>query len=143
MTETRDIPGLCFATNARMAARALTRRYDNALRPHGLRVTQFALLVAAELSGGERTITEIADALGLERSTLSRGLAPLERRGLVALGPETQHRARHMDITAEGRALLARARADWEAVQAATEAALGADAGRVRAALARLAALGH
>lgn len=113
----RIIFDTCMATRSRIAARALSRAYDDALRPVDLKVTQFAVLVGAALSGGGKTITELADALGLERSSLSRNLAPLERRGLVALGPETQHRARHVDITPDGRALIDAATPLWRRVQ--------------------------
>lgn len=115
----------CMATRTRIAARALSRAYDQALRPVDLKVTQFAVLVAASLSDGRQTITEIADALGLERSGLSRNLDPLERRGLVTLGPETRHRARHVGITPAGRALLDQARPLWETAQAKLKDALG------------------
>ncbi len=122
-----EIPSLCLATNARIAARALTRAYDGALRPHGLRITQFSVLVAASVTEGRATITEIAAALGLDRSTLSRSLDPLERDGLIRLGPETRHRARHVHLTETGRAKLEAAIPAWAAVQDATAAALGAD----------------
>ncbi len=134
-----EIPALCLATNARLAARALTRAYDAALRPHGLRVTQFSVLVAAALAGGRATITQIAEALGLERSSLSRALAPLERDGLVRLGPETRHRARHVHLTEAGRARLEAARPAWAAVQEQTADALGADPAATARALRRLA----
>ncbi len=142
-SELARIAGTCLASRARMAARALSRRYDRALRPHGLKITQFAVLVAAARSEGRMTMTEIAEALGLERSTLSRNFAPLEARGLVALGPETRHRARHVGLTEAGRALLAAAAGDWARAQAETEAALGPEAGAAAGALARLAAAGE
>jgi DNA-binding MarR family transcriptional regulator len=116
----------CLATRSRIAARRLSRIYDEALRPVDLKVTQFAVLVAASMSNGTLTITELADSLALDRSSLSRNLDPLERRGLVVLGPETHHRARHVGITADGRALLAEARPHWEAAQRKLKAHLGA-----------------
>ena len=94
MTEPHDIARACLATHARRASRALTRRYDRALEPFDLRVTQFSVLVAASLADEEVSITDLADVLGLERSGLSRNLGPLVRRGLIALGPESRHRDR-------------------------------------------------
>jgi DNA-binding MarR family transcriptional regulator len=114
-----------MATRSRIAARTLSRAYDEALRPVDLKITQLAVLVAASLSDGRQTITDLADALGLERSSLSRNLDLLERRGLVALGPETQHRARHVSLTPEGRALLEAAMPLWEGAQARLHDRLG------------------
>lgn len=128
----------CLATNARRSARALTRRYDRALAPHGLRITQFAVLVAAGLAREGMTLTNIADALGLERSSLSRNLQPLERRGLVALGPERQHRARELSLTDAGAALVKEAEKAWAEVQAESEALLGDDLEPTLASLHRL-----
>ena len=138
--EIDEIPSICLATNARVAARALTRAYDAALRPHRLRITQFSVLVAAALTQGRATITEIAEALGLDRSSLSRALDPLERDDLVRLGPETRHRARHVHLTDLGRARLDAAVPAWAAVQAETADALGTDPEETARALRRLAA---
>lgn len=127
------IAATCMATRTRMAARSLSRSYDAALRPVDLKATQFAVLVAASLSGGRRTITDLADALGLDRSSLSRNLQPLERRGLIIVGPETLHRARHVDISAAGRSVLQQAVPLWERAQADLKARLGDDwAGMLR-----------
>jgi DNA-binding MarR family transcriptional regulator len=115
----------CIATRSRIAARTLSRIYDDALRPLDLKITQFAVLVAASMSNGKLTISELADELALERSSLSRSLDPLERRGLVTIGPETQHRARHVGITDEGRALLTEAMPLWDGAQSRIKLRLG------------------
>lgn len=119
------IADTCMASRARLAARSLSRTYDDALRPANLKVSQMAVLVAASLSDGRYTISELADAMGLERSSLSRNLDPLERRGLVEVGPETQHRARHVSLTARGRAVLDEATPLWEQAQADLRRKLG------------------
>ncbi|MBV7259399.1 MarR family winged helix-turn-helix transcriptional regulator [Erythrobacter crassostreae] len=111
------IANTCYATRARRAARHLSRMYDDALRPHGIKVSQFSILVAASVSRGDATITELADELGLERSTLSRNLQPLERRGLVEIGEEQQHRSRQVLLTAQGERLIEDAYGDWARVQ--------------------------
>lgn len=134
----RRIHERCFAMKARSAARRLERRYDAALKPHGIGLSQFSLLTAAEATKGKATISDIAAALGLDRSTLSRTLAALEQRGLLRLGAETRHRARHVEITPQGRALLSEAERDWERVQSAIEARLGSEASAAEKALARL-----
>lgn len=134
-----QIAQTCMATRSRIAARKLSRAYDDALKPVNLRVTQFAVLVAAQSSDGRQTITDLAEFLGLERSGLSRNLDPLERRGLVSLGPEKQHRARHVGITPAGRALLAAAAPLWQAAQDELAARLGDEWGLTLSRLTRLA----
>ena len=120
-----DMAEGCFANRLRRAARAISRHYDAALKPLDLKVSQLSVLTAAHLSGGALTIVDVAERLGMDRSTLSRNLDPLERRGLVALGPEERHRARRVAITEEGDALLRRAYPLWEEVQASTAALAG------------------
>ncbi len=79
-------PVACYCVNVRRAALALTARYDEALAPHGLKVTQFSLLHAVKRRG-HPNLTELAEATGLDRSTLGRNLRGLEALGLVALSP--------------------------------------------------------
>src|SRR5919197_3967964 len=74
----------CACRRLRGAARTVTRLYDEALRPTGLRTTQFTLMVAAELHG-EAQISQLADTLNLERTTLTRELKVLEDRGLISV----------------------------------------------------------
>ena len=66
-----DIGSNCAALRTRMAARGVTRAYDNALRPLGIKITQFTLLVSAKYDGS-RSIGDMADFLAMERSTLTR-----------------------------------------------------------------------
>jgi len=70
-----------------MASRVVTRFYDEILRSVGLRATQLAVLVAV---GNEdvMSITALAKFMGMDRSTLTRNLAPLEREGLIRVGNE-------------------------------------------------------
>ena len=67
----------CLCLASRRAARRITRVYDRELRPYGLRVTQFTVLVMLSLRGA-LTISELAKALGAERTTLTRNLALIE-----------------------------------------------------------------
>ncbi|MGH6945377.1 MAG: MarR family winged helix-turn-helix transcriptional regulator, partial [Geminicoccaceae bacterium] len=68
----------CHCLAARRSARAITRIFDDHLRPHGLRATQLSVLVALAL-GGPSPIGELAEVLGLERTSLTRSAAVLER----------------------------------------------------------------
>src|SRR3954463_2834011 len=101
MAEKRDILAECVCQSVRTAARAVTRAYDDALRPIGLRATQLLVLVA--VAGDEAvSIASISRTLGMDRSTLTRNLRPLEKEGLVSIGSEGRHRSRTLKLTAKG-----------------------------------------
>lgn len=114
----------CVCLHARMAARAVTRAYDAALAPLGLEATQFTLL-SAIAADPTRSVTAMADRLALERSSLSRNLDLLRRRGLIAAGPG-RGRAVRYSVTAEGERLIAAALPAWAAAQERFEEAVGA-----------------
>ncbi|HEX6978424.1 MAG TPA: MarR family winged helix-turn-helix transcriptional regulator [Alphaproteobacteria bacterium] len=124
MTSEREIAQNCACLKVRMAARAVTRAYDLALKPVDLKVTQFSLLVAAS-ARGPVSITALAEMLGMDRTTLTRNLGPLTRRGLVELGPEGYRRTRDVTITPQGRAVLKQAIPRWESVQEELRRKLG------------------
>jgi DNA-binding MarR family transcriptional regulator len=107
-----------------MAARVVTRAYDDALRPTGLRATQVSVL-AAVAAHGALSIKSLADALQMERTTLTRNLRPLEERGYVALAPERRYRSRVLTLTASGRAALLAALPRWEEAQRTIKKSLG------------------
>src|SRR5580693_3576879 len=99
----------CLCLHVQRAARALGRRFDDALRPIGLTQGQFSLLTS--LSRAEPpTIGAVATLLALDRTTLTANLKPLERRGLVkvVVDPDDR-RSRRLILTAAGRASLAAA----------------------------------
>jgi DNA-binding MarR family transcriptional regulator len=106
----------CACHRIRMAARAVTRSYDDAFRPLGLRATQVSLLAAVALEGA-MSIASLARFIGMDRSTLTRNLAPLEKEGLLAIGSEGWRRSRTLRITAKGRARLDKALPLWEGAQ--------------------------
>ena len=114
--ELQGIASNCACRRLRGAARAVTRIYDDALRPTGLRTTQFTLLVAAQLRG-EALISELADRLALERTSLTRELKLLEQRGLVSITPGEDRRARLVQVTGEGKRALAAAYPRWREAQ--------------------------
>lgn len=115
----------CHCTNARRAARSLTELYDAALAPSGLKVTQFSLLWLTRRLG-RPSISALAEATGLDRSTLGRNLRVLERAGHVRLGPGPDERTRLVEITAAGGEAVAAALPIWERTQAAITAEVGA-----------------
>lgn len=108
---------VCTCGALRRAARAATALYDQALKPTGLRVTQFAILKILDRCG-RLPVTRLAAEAALERTTMARNLDPLERRGLVRVGAgETDARSRVAELTDAGRATLAAARPHWQAAQ--------------------------
>ena len=106
-----------------MAARAVTRAYDQALRPTGLRSTQFTILVAASVAGGI-PLHRLAERLGLERTTLTRSLAALDSEGLVEVA-SMDGRTRNVVLSAAGTARLKQALPLWDAAQQTLRRKLG------------------
>ena len=124
VTMTDDIIRRCMAVRTLSAARALARRYDAALRPAGLTGTQFTLLVSIAQSRPQ-SITQIAEQLFMERSSLTRSAKLLEREGLLERRDEGGARKRALRITPKGRSRLRKAYPLWKKVQEETEAYLG------------------
>ena len=108
----------CHCLAARRNARAITRVYEEHLRPHGLRATQFSILVALAVAG-PKPMGELAEALGLDRTTLTRGVALLERDGWLATEPSDDARERRLRLTKAGRKKLESAYPAWKAAQEA------------------------
>jgi len=106
----------CACLKVRTAARSVTRLYDDAFRPVGLRATQLSVLVAVAF-GEAVSIASLSRLLGMDRSTLTRNLRPLEANGLVSLGPEGHHRSRTLRITTKGEQLVRKALPIWEKTQ--------------------------
>lgn len=106
----------CACLIVRRRARLLTRHFDEYLRPHGLRSTQFSVLAALAQTGPIR-LGSLAEILGLERTTLTRSVGILEARGWVATVPASDARKRTLRITSPGRARLVEALPDWYRAQ--------------------------
>ena len=104
----------CLCLHVQRAARSLARLFDEALRPVDLTNQQFSLLMS--LNRPEPPpIGPVATLLGMDRTTLTAALKPLERRGLVVVAAgEKDRRSRLLAITPEGIALLAKAMPIWQ-----------------------------
>lgn len=114
----------CLCTHLRRAARGVSRRYDEALEGFGINVAQFSLL--RHLQRLDRpSISSLAEAMGLDRSTLGRNLRVLEADGLVALAEGDDLRNRLVLLTEQGKARLSAAEPAWEQAQLKMLAALG------------------
>jgi DNA-binding MarR family transcriptional regulator len=124
--ELAEVAAGCACRNLRRTARAVTQLYDETLRPSGLRITQFTLLVAVALSEPV-PITRLADALDLDRTTLARDLKPLTERGLLEITAGEDKRTRMVRLTVQGREAIARTYPLWQQAQAHIVQGSGAD----------------
>ena len=132
---------LCMVSNARMAARAITRRYDAYVREHGVTATQLSLMGAIRMLPGS-SVSELAEARGFERTTLTRNLNRLEAMGLITSRAAERGNGRICGLTDKGQALVRDMLPEWRKAQADLRAALGPDGfDTTVATLQRLAAL--
>ena len=114
----------CLCLHLQRAARALARRFDDALRPLGLTNGQFSLMMS--LNRPEPPgMAAVASLLAMDRTTLTAALKPLERRALVKITvASADRRARLMTLTPKGRKLLAQAVPIWQSTHLAVEGLL-------------------
>jgi DNA-binding MarR family transcriptional regulator len=108
----------------RRASRVLTQHYENALRPLGLRATQFTLLQALSLAG-EVSQGTLGEILAIDSTTLTRTIAIMEREGWIASRPGEDRRERLLSLSKAGKAEYKRALPYWETVQQELRARFG------------------
>ncbi len=112
----------CLCLHVQRAARALARRFDEALRPFDLTNGQFSLLMSLNRPQPP-PMAPVASLLAMDRTTLTAALKPLERRGLVKIGRDAaDRRSRILILTDKGRTLLARAMPVWQTTHDEIEA---------------------
>jgi DNA-binding MarR family transcriptional regulator len=109
-----DLP--CMCASFRRAARALTQLYDQALRPLGLRTTQFTILQALSLTG-EVSQGELGEILALDSTTLTRTLAIMRRQCWIAKRRGRDGREHLLSLSEAGRARFDRVSPAWQSVQ--------------------------
>ena len=118
---TLHVRDTCLCLHVQRAARALARRFDEALKPVGLTNGQFSLLMSLNRPEPPR-ISDVATLLAMDRTTLTANLKPLERRGLVKVSPdENDKRSRRLTLLPAGEALLVKALPIWTAEHAAID----------------------
>lgn len=117
---------LCVLANARKAARAVSRHYDRFVRTVGMTAGQFSVLITVQTTPG-LTTADLAGRLSMERTTLLRNIAILERRDLVATDRDGGDRSKRYRLTQEGGALLDKVVPMWRQAQADVRALLGDD----------------
>ena len=118
---------LCVCATLRKATRSITQIYDTALRPSGLRATQFHIL--GEIYGaGEATLTELTRVLVMDQTTLTRSVALLERKGLLSTVPKPDARLKVVRLTSKGKLAIGAAFPLWEVAQKKMLHAIGSQA---------------
>lgn len=110
----------CYCTQFRRAANSLTSIYDRALKPVGLKITQFSMLRALERLGSA-TFKELAKEAALDKTTISRSLKLLVDGGWVSITNEQDARFKVATLSAEGTKVLRNAEEYWRVAQRQVE----------------------
>lgn len=119
-----EVRDTCLCLHVQRAARALARRFDEALRPLGLTNRQFSLLMALNRPEPP-AIAPVAELLAMDRTTLTAALKPLARDGLVRISVDPEdRRGRRLALTDQGQRMLAAALPIWKEAHATLEATL-------------------
>jgi DNA-binding MarR family transcriptional regulator len=119
----------CACANLRKASRVVTQVYDAALQPTGLKATQFTLL-ANLATLGDLPLTRLADAMVMDRTTLTRNLKPLVAKGLIDIARDDDQRVRRIGLTPPGRAAFDEALPHWRNAQSRFVEGLGSEGWR-------------
>ncbi len=126
----REISQDCIASRARLLNRVLTRIYDQALRPHGIKISQLGLLGAIELYGPIRP-GRLGGLLEMDKSTVSRNVRILADKGWISVAHTGDGRERLLELTNDGRAKFVAAAPAWSTAQQEAGTFLGPDGGAV------------
>jgi DNA-binding MarR family transcriptional regulator len=120
-------PSHCVSNNLHQTARAITKIYNEEMRPCGILRAQYSIL-GFVLRFGVVQLTELADSLYLDRTTLSRNLKPLEKRGLIQINKSrTDARAREVSLTEDGKRQFREASKYWRKAQKKIVSTFGED----------------
>jgi len=125
-TARNELLAECACFDLRKAARAISRMYDDFLRDAGVNITQFAQL---RLIGTEKeiSVSTLSRYMVMDRTSITRALAPLERDGLINSRPGADKRIRIVSLTKKGFKLVEDAEPKWRRAQEALMEAIGAD----------------
>ena len=107
----------CVARRLRQVNRTITRLYDEALRPHGLTVNQLNIL-AVVISEKQIRPGKLGQALGMEKSTVSRTVDRMVRKDWIKVAPGADSRTQLLTVTPKGRKLLIAVTPIWDNLQA-------------------------
>lgn len=121
------LPALpCLCASFRRSSRALTQYYEQALRPLGLRSSQFTVLQALSLVG-ETTQGRLGQILAMDSTTLTRTLDIMDRQGWIAKLQGQDRRSWRLSLTKSGKSKFKRALPSWQEVQSRLQSQLGSD----------------
>jgi DNA-binding MarR family transcriptional regulator len=121
--------GTCTCGELRKAARAITLLYDNAFKSTGLLSTQFNVLQAIYNIDSMR-ISDLANKLGMDRTTLTRNLSVLERQGFIEISQGKDHRTRNVTATQKGHNAVAKTILLWNEIQHKVKQEMGENSWR-------------
>src|SRR6266446_1998803 len=121
-----DLLADCACFDLRTAARAISRMYDDFLRDEGLNITQYALLSRIRTQK-ELSISTLGRYMVMDRTSITRALAPLERDGLIHSRPGADKRIRIVSVTNKGHKLVEDAEPKWRQAQEALLETIGVD----------------
>jgi DNA-binding MarR family transcriptional regulator len=113
-------PDLCHCLAARRYARLLTRLYDHHLSPTNISCSQFSILALIN-EQPDISISELADAMVMERTTLVRALKPLQSKGFILSYVTGPRDALRLSLSKEGLAKFLEADDYWQVAQAEIE----------------------
>ncbi len=122
----RRAPRGCTNFRLRQLTRRVSQHYDRVVAECGLKTTQYSLLTHVDRLGPVRP-SDLAAAMAMDPSTLTRNLQPLLAHGWVAIGPGRDGRSRQVTLTAKGRAKRGEAQRAWKRAQLALNAQLGGE----------------
>ena len=118
-------PRGCNCLALRQASRHVTQFYDQVLASTGLRSTQYSILARLQRNG-PMTINALAAELVMDRTTLGRNILPLQRDGLISVGPgRSDRRSKELRLTESGQARFRLALKGWTEAQAQFERTFG------------------
>src|SRR6266404_1550492 len=131
-----DLLARCACFDLRKATRAVSRLYDDCLRPLDLNITQYSLLRVIE-GTPQISVSTLGRYMVMERTSVTRALAPLERDGLIHSRAGSDKRIRIVSVTNKGRKLVEDAAPKWRQAQEALIKTIGEDRWRVMCPLLR------
>ena len=108
-----EVPALCPAFNIRAASRIITQLFDEILKPSGLQVTQFTVLVGIHIFDSP-SISKLAKGLVMDRTTITRNLKPLEKEGFIKMASGDDKRTHFVTLTPKGNTAIDKTLPYWE-----------------------------
>jgi DNA-binding MarR family transcriptional regulator len=120
-----EIPILCPAFNIRAASRIITQLFDEILKPSGLQVSQFTVLVGVHIFDSP-SISKLAKGLVMDRTTLTRNLKLLEKEQLIKMESGEDKRTHFVILTSKGKSAIDKTFPYWEKARSIVSKEFGA-----------------